>query len=182
MKRFLIVWLLLGCAMSTHAEPLGGDFTLTDQHGEAFSLAELRGRVVMLFFGYTSCPHVCPTSMAITAKVLESLGARADQAAVVFVSVDPKRDTPAVLGPYVERFHPEIVALTGAPDALERVEEQYKVNVRFENGGEGDRYMVDHTAHLFLIDRDGQVASIVPYGVPSSQVLTRVEALLDDGD
>ena len=94
------------------------NFTLTDQHGQPVSLKDFRGKIVMLFFGYTTCPDVCPVTLSVVNKARESLGADAKDVQVVMVSVDPQRDTPEVMGEYVARYDPSFIGLTGAPDKI----------------------------------------------------------------
>jgi cytochrome oxidase Cu insertion factor (SCO1/SenC/PrrC family) len=168
-------------ASAPEQDRLGGDFTLTDHHGNPFSLSSLRGKVVMLFFGYIYCPDVCPLTMAMAGQVLDSLGERSEQVVPLFVSLDPMRDKPDVLAPYVAHFHPRIVGLTGDPGKLKQVAEQYHVRHALHGDTRGEHYTLDHTAHLFLLNRGGRVAAIVPFGLSVEHLQEKVVGLLDDG-
>ena len=177
------VVLLLGLALLTAgagASRLGGDFTLTDQHGECFRLDQLRGKVVLLFFGYTYCPDICPTQLASIAAVLAALEERALQVQGVFVTVDPERDTPEVLNNYVRYFHEDLIGLTGTAAEIERVARQYRVRYSKYERDDG-HYTMDHSAQLYVIDREGTLTSTIPYGFPAEHVLNVVDDLLNTG-
>ncbi|WP_456446658.1 SCO family protein [Thiolapillus sp.] len=155
----------------------GGDFSLTDQHGKPFQLQQLRGKVVLLFFGYTSCPDVCPTELAGISRVLKLLKADAAKVQGVFVSVDPGRDSPKVLAEYVRYFDESLIGLTGSPSEIETVAKQYQVSYsKHPNPGGG--YAMDHTANLYVIDPNGKLFAIVPYGFPPEHVVDVVKEIL----
>ncbi len=160
------------------AQGVGGDFSLTDQHGRPFALHDLRGRVVLLSFGYTYCPDICPLTLSLSAQVIKALGERGRDVVPVFVSLDPKRDSPEVLAPYVRYFHPDMIGLTGSMEQLEKVAGQYQARFAFHGDRQGDRYTLDHSASLYVIDRSGALSAIVPYGLPAQYILERVEPLL----
>jgi cytochrome c peroxidase len=107
---------------------VGGDFTLTDHHGKSFNLTQLRGKIVLIFFGYTHCPDVCPTELARMAQLLKQLGDDADKVQGLFISVDPERDTPAILSQYVPYFHTSLIGLTGSQDQVQAVADAYRTN------------------------------------------------------
>jgi cytochrome oxidase Cu insertion factor (SCO1/SenC/PrrC family) len=159
-------------------QPLGGDFTLTDTDGRPFSLSTARGKVVLLSFGYTYCPDVCPLTLTIVSQVMKSLGRRASDVVPIFVSVDPKRDTPKVLAKYVRYFDPRIIALTGDVHQLKAVAARFGVQFAYHGALASDRYTVDHTASLYIIDTNGKLAAIVPFGLPAKHIQRQVEALL----
>lgn len=159
------------------SKPLGGDFTLTDHNGQEFSLAQLRGKVVLLFFGYTSCPDVCPKELADLAMVFSRLGDEADKAQGLFVTVDPERDTQEVLKEYVSYFSSNIIGLSGAAEEIDIVTRQYHTSYRL-NKQQGKFYSVDHAANLYVIDPDGRLHTIVPYGFPAQHVLGIVSNLI----
>jgi len=178
------VVLLLGLLLLTAgsgASQLGGDFTLTDQHGERFQLDQLRGKVVLLFFGYTYCPDICPTELASIAAVFDALEERALQVQGLFVTVDPERDTPEVLNNYVRYFHEDLIGLTGTAAEIERVALQHRVRYSKHELDDGN-YTIDHSAQLYVIDREGTLTSAVPYGLVAEHVLNVVDDLLRTGD
>jgi protein SCO1/2 len=176
----LIAWAAALGAVETGAtsQTVGGDFSLTDHHGRPFSLKDLRGKVVLLSFGYTYCPDVCPLTLSLCAQVIEALGERGRDVIPVFISLDPRRDTPEVLASYVRYFHPAMVGLTGTPEQLSEVAARYKARFAFQGDPQGADYTLDHTASLYLLDRSGTLAAILPYGLPSEHILNQVEALL----
>ena len=135
----------------------GRDFALTDPAGQPRTLADYRGKAVAVFFGYTQCPDVCPTTLAALAEATRSLGADADKVQVVFVTVDPDRDTAALLGQYVPAFDPRFVGLRGDAAATERVAREFKVIYQKVPGTTPDRYTMDHSAGIFLFDRAGRL-------------------------
>ena len=135
----------------------GRDFALTDPAGQPRTLADYRGKAVVVFFGYTQCPDVCPTTLAALAEATRSLGADADKVQVVFITVDPDRDTAALLAQYVPAFDPRFVGLRGDAAATERVAREFKVIYQKVPGTTPDRYTMDHSAGIFLFDRAGRL-------------------------
>ncbi|MET0052770.1 MAG: SCO family protein [Candidatus Thiodiazotropha sp.] len=178
-KRLLVMLLALVCLSAVEAKPeqLGGDFTLTDQFGKPFELTQLRGKLVLLFFGYTYCPDICPTELSNLAAVLDGLGDRAAQVQGVFVSLDPERDTPQVLQDYTRYFNPNLLGLTGSPEQVKHVAQQYRVQYQRHEKPDG-RYSLDHSADLYVIDPEGKLTAVVPYGLPPEHVLALVRDLL----
>jgi len=190
--RFLVAGLLLaGLVACGPAKPptlpfkgtditgvdFGGNFTLTDQNGKPRSLADYKGKVVALFFGYTHCPDVCPTTMFDFANTMKQLGNRANEVQVLFVTVDPERDTPAVLAGYVPHFDPRFVGLTGTPAEVSKVTEQFKV-VAQKQPSQGGGYTVDHSAGSYLFDRAGLLRAYEPYGTSVGQLANDIQLLL----
>lgn len=176
--RLVLAVLLMAAGVAGNAAAPGGDFTLTRADGRPFSLRELRGRVVVLSFGYTSCPDVCPTTLANVSALMRSLGPRSGEVVPLFISVDPRRDTPKRLGEYLAWFHPAIIGLTGSEAQLRRIAKQYGTFFTYQGDTEAGDYEVNHSGSLYLIDRDGKLARIVPYGMPPSQLVESVEALI----
>lgn len=164
--RQLIGMTLLISAISGGAFGLGGDFTLTADDGSSYSLADSRGQLVVLSFGYTYCPDVCPTALAVIGNALNSLGEDAEKVDALFVSLDPDRDTPEHLRVYTRFFHSRLRGLTGAPEQLHDVAERYRVRYQFVGKGEIERYTMDHSASLYLIDTQGELLRILPHGLP----------------
>ncbi|WP_083300998.1 SCO family protein [Jeongeupia sp. USM3] len=156
----------------------GGDFTLTAQDGKPRKLSDFHGKAVALFFGYTQCPDVCPTTMVELKDVMKQLGADADKVQVLFVSVDPLRDTTAVLSQYVPAFDPRFIGLTGSRADVDKVAEQYKVIVQQQ--GSGANYTVDHSAGTYLIDKQGKLRVLVNYGAGSAVLAHDLRALVQE--
>ena len=182
----LLALVVLGVALFWHPEmperPIpraaiaaGGDFTLQSAAGPV-SLKDYRGKLVLVYFGYTFCPDVCPTSLAATAEGLklltpEELG----KVAMIFVSVDPKRDTPERLKEYAEFFHPAIVGATGTPEVIAEIAKRYGVfyaeqKVATAGGG----YVVDHSSDTFVIAPDGQLVAKIAHATPPDQVVVAI--------
>ncbi|WP_148714850.1 SCO family protein [Chitinolyticbacter meiyuanensis] len=153
----------------------GGDFQLVDHTGKARLLSDYRGKVIALFFGYTHCPDVCPTTMAELSAAMKQLGDKAGEVQVLFVSVDPKRDTPALLSQYVPAFNKRFVGLTGTEAQVSAVAKQYKVV--YQRQDQADSYTVDHTAGTYLLDRKGRLRVLENYGA-GPDVLAHDLALL----
>ncbi len=157
------------------APPRGGDFTLASARGPV-SLKDFRGRAVLLFFGYTSCPDVCPTSLAAVGQALSGLsGAEQERVRALFVSVDPARDTPAGLADYVAFFHPNIVGLTGNPAELAELAARYGAVFTAQPADREGRYAVDHSAFVYVMGPDGRIAATLAYplSVPALQAEIR---------
>jgi protein SCO1/2 len=157
----------------------GGDFTLTNQHGQPFQLTQLRGKVVLLFFGYTFCPDMCPMTMAHITEVMTRLGDDRREVAPVFVSLDPQRDTPASIQAYVTHFSPDLTGLTGSPADIARVAAQYHVSYT-TIGNDSKDYLINHTTAIFLIDRQGALRNYVAYNEPTDRLVAAVRALLQE--
>jgi protein SCO1/2 len=167
---------LIGTDLS--ATTLGGDFSLSDQHGVRRSLPDFRGKVVALFFGYTHCPDFCPTTLLEYSSVIKKLGSQADKLQVVFITVDPQRDTTSVLASYMPHFDPGFIGLSGSTADVARVMQSYKVvaqKVALPGGG----YSVDHSAGSYLLDREGRARVYEPYGTPVSSLVHDIRQLLD---
>jgi len=133
----------------------GKDFALTDHTGKARTLADFRGKAVVMFFGYTRCPDVCPTTLAELKAVKDQLGEDGKRLQVLFVTVDPERDTPAVLKDYLASFDPRIIGVTGDADAIAAAEKSYRVYAK-KVPTDGGGYTMDHTAIVYLMNKDGR--------------------------
>ncbi len=159
-------------------EGLGGDFTLMRGNNRPFGLQDLRGKVVILAFGFTHCPDVCPTGLATYADVLKQLGQQAQDVAVVFVSVDPQRDTPELTDKYVRLFHEDFIGLSAKSEQdIEAVKQLYRIQAVKVPLKEGD-YTVDHTAGTYLLNRNGQAIVFEPYGKTATEIADDVKILL----
>lgn len=148
---------LLGGTSPTGLPQIGGPFTLTRDNSQAVTDRDFRGRYLLIYFGYTSCPDICPTTLSSIADAIDILGARAERLRALFITVDPNHDTPAVLRAYVRSFSPRIIGLTGTPAEIHAVEREYRVSSSIHKTGPGaNNYIVDHTAVLFLVGPDGR--------------------------
>jgi protein SCO1/2 len=134
---------------------VGGPFRLTDQNGRAVTEADFRGKTLLVFFGFTHCPDICPTTLFEISETLRRLGPDADKAAALFVTVDPERDTPAKLKDYISSFHPRIFGLTGTRAEVDAVLKEYRVYAK-KVPLEGGDYTMDHSAVVYLMDKRGR--------------------------
>jgi protein SCO1/2 len=154
----LAVILMLTGRVPTPSGPapsaIGGPFTLADQEGRTVTDADLKGKPFLVFFGFTHCPDVCPTALFDVSEVLRQLGPDADRARALFVTVDPERDTPEKLKEYLSSFDPHLRALTGTPEQVERMLKAYRVYAK--KIPQGDSYTMDHTALVYLMDKQGR--------------------------
>ena len=158
--------------------PVGGPFTLTDQGGARRNLSDFRGKLVLLYFGFTYCPDVCPTDLMAMGNLIRSLGPAGDQVQPVFVTLDPARDRPEMLRAYVASFHPRFVALTGTEDEIRRVATSYKVYFEKVKPPGVGTYLIDHTAYVFLLDREGRFITLFPPGTPQERMAVMVREQL----
>jgi protein SCO1 len=159
--------------------PAAPEFELTRSDGTSFRLSEMRGNVVLLFFGYTSCPDVCPTTMAGLKLAVSELDPKeADQVKVLFVTVDPKRDTPERVQTYVGRFNPAFIGLSGTEAELDKVWQAYGVYRLDVPGTAADNYSVDHTARITMIDRDGNMRVSFGFDAPVEDMVHDLQLLL----
>jgi protein SCO1/2 len=155
------------------------DFELTRADGGQVRLSDLRGKIVILFFGFTSCPDVCPATLGEAKLILQGLGEDEGQVAYLFVTVDPERDTPEVLQKYVSLFHPSITGLSGSLDDLAQVWEDYGIFVeKTPLEGSAQDYTVAHTARVFVIDASGRLRLSYSFGTPYRDILQDVQHLL----
>jgi protein SCO1/2 len=139
---------------------IGGPFTLTASSGKPFSSAQLNGKPAAVFFGFTHCPDVCPTTLARLTKLRRELGKGDDALSIVFISVDPERDTPAEVDTYMKLYDTPVIGLTGTPAQIDQVKKQYGIFSR-KVSQPGGGYSVDHTATVILLDRNGQFSSTI---------------------
>lgn len=160
---------------------LGGDFILHSSQGE-FSLEQFRGKVVLLYFGYTKCPDVCPTSLSLLAQTLNQLNAEELKSVQgVFISVDPKRDSVQVLDNYVSYFHPNLLGVTGSASEIEEVAELYAVQYdEVELEGSAFGYAVNHSSATYLITQEGEVRFVFPHQTPSFVILEAIRYALTE--
>lgn len=153
----------------------------TNWNGDSFGLADHDGQVRVVFFGYTYCPDICPMALAKMKQLVAGLDARAEDVAVVFVSVDPNRDTVDKLSRYVPGFDPRFYGLHIEPNELDAIADDFGVTIRYgrpPDGGDGNRYLVDHTGTFFIVDRAGQLRLTFPPNATASEMLPDIEILL----
>ncbi len=168
---------------TTYGEPFppATDFTLTRENGDVFRLNAQQGNLVLIFFGYTSCPDVCPTTLAELNLALEELKPEyAAQVKVVFVTVDPERDTPERTQEYVDNFNPNFIGLSGTESELIPVWKGYGIFRAIVDGASAAGYLVDHTARVTLIDRNGNLRISFPYDAPVEDIVHDLKLMLDE--
>ncbi len=160
---------------STGKALVGGPFTMVNHKGETVTEKSFAGKYMLLFFGFTFCPDVCPTELQVMSAALDQLGSKADNITPILVSVDPARDTPQVLASYVENFHPRLVGLTGTPEQVAAMAKAYKVfYAKVENAERPQDYLMDHSSILFLMAPDGSFVKHFSY---STDVAALVEGI-----
>jgi len=159
----------------------GREFTLTDADGRTRTLADYRGKAVVVFFGYTQCPDVCPTTLAALAEAMKLLGPDADRVQVLFVTVDPDRDTPELLKAYVPAFDPRFVGLRGDAKALEAVAKEFRIVYQKTPGATPTTYTVDHSAGTFLYDPQGRLRVYIGHGQAPDAFVHDLRELLKAG-
>jgi protein SCO1/2 len=157
------------------------DFLLNDQHGQPFRLSDQEGRVVALFFGYTSCPDVCPATLALFKQVRESLGPAAEQARFVFITIDPARDTPEHILGHLSRIDPEIIGLTGSQEELEPVWAAYGVYRAEQPSQDAAGVLFDHSARVYVVDRRGDLRVSYTFGVTVDEITDDLRYLIGEG-
>jgi protein SCO1/2 len=154
----IMFWAMGGAGKVVQPAAIGGPFQLTDQNGKTVTEKSLKGKPTLIFFGYTHCPDVCPTSLFEISEVLRALGKDADKVNAVFISVDPERDTPSTMKDYLSSFDPHLEGLSGDPEETAKVIKSYRVYAKKVPGKDGD-YTMDHTALIYLMDREGRFVS-----------------------
>jgi len=158
----VMLWAMGGVRGVTAPAAIGGQFQLTDQSGAAVTEKDLQGKPTLIFFGFTHCPDVCPTSLFEISEVLRAMGKDADRVNAYFISVDPERDNAAAMKDYLSSFDPHLRGLTGDPASVQKVISEYRVYAKKVPLKDGD-YTMDHTALIYLMDRDGKFVS--PFNV-----------------
>lgn len=154
------------------------DFALPDHNGQMRTLADFKGKAVVVFFGFTQCPDVCPTTMAEMAAVMQQLGPLADRVQVLFITVDPERDRPELLAQYVPAFDPRFLGLVGDKEATDKVVKEFKVFYQKVAGTEPGSYTVDHTAGSYVFDPQGRIRLFVRHGQGADPIAHDLKLLL----
>lgn len=178
--RHYLGWFSNGGEPPVPAVAVGGPFALVDQDGRPRTDADFRGRLMLVYFGFTYCPDVCPTSLTTVGQALDQLGADADKIAPVFITVDPDRDTPEQLKEYVRHFHPRMTGLTGTKEQIAAAAKAYRVyyaKVR-QQGAPEDEYTMDHTSITYLMGPDGKFLAHFSHGTESDAMAARIRRSL----
>jgi len=175
---FAFIWLFLlsdyraDLAQADDEPPFFADFELTDHRGMVQTEEDFKGRWMLVFFGFTNCPDVCPTTLSEVAAVMEGLGDEAALVQPVFITIDPERDTPTVLAGYVPLFDAGIIGLTGTPKQIAATSDTFPIFFeRIEEATAPGGYTMGHTSHLFLFDTQAGFADSWPYGTPAEEIL-----------
>ncbi|PLC55872.1 SCO family protein [Pollutimonas nitritireducens] len=157
---------------------LGRDLDMIDDSGKPRTLADYKGKVAVVFFGFTQCPDVCPTAMAELSETMDLLGSDASKVQVLMVSVDPARDTPEVLSAYVKAFNPSFVGLTGTPEQLGKTAKSFKAYYAKSPGGTADQYGMDHASSFYILDQDGEARVLVSGNTSAKDIASDIRQLL----
>src|ERR1700675_3611962 len=158
---------------------IGGPFTLTDQTGKTVTDKDFSGRYMLVFFGFTHCPDICPAELQVIAQALDRLGDKASKVVPVFITLDPERDTPEAMADYVKSFGPNFIGLTGSPEAIAAAAKAYRVAYsKVENKESAGDYSVDHSALVYLMDPEGRYVTHFSYGLSADQMAEKLVKLL----
>jgi cytochrome oxidase Cu insertion factor (SCO1/SenC/PrrC family) len=169
-------------AVMWNREPIGGPFQLVDQSGKTRSERDFRGKLMLVYFGFTYCPDVCPTDLQAIGLAMDRLGADSESVQPLFVTVDPERDTPEHLADYVPMFHPRLIGLTGSPAAIGQAAAAYRVYyARIDFDKKRSDYTVDHSAFIYLMDRDGKYLGFFPPGTSAERMVEMIRPHLVQG-
>lgn len=155
-----------GTAVTSGKAAIGGPFTLTDHTGKRVTEKDFAGRLLLVYFGFTNCPDICPSGLQVISAALDKLGPQSEKVTPVFISVDPERDSVSVLGEYVKSFHPRIVGLTGSAEDVRGAAKAFRVYYKkVEDEQNPTRYSVDHTSFMYLMDANGEFLQHFPHTV-----------------
>jgi protein SCO1 len=164
---------------SSGAALIGGPFSLVGADGKPVTDRNFRGRYMLIFFGFTHCPDICPAELQVIAQALEQLGDKAKKVVPIFITLDPERDTPEAMANYVKSFGPNFVGLTGSPEAIAAAAKAYRVAYsKVENKDSAGDYSVDHSALAYLMDPEGRYVTHFSYGLSTDQMAEKLEKLL----
>lgn len=153
------------------------DFTLTGANGDV-SLSDFRGKIVLIYFGYTFCPDICPGTLANVAQALRDMDTKAEDVQLIMVSLDPERDTPEKLAEYMGHFHPSFIGITGTKEQLDEVTALYGIFYQKAAGSDATSYLIDHTATLMVLDREGYMKLVFPFGVTAKDIADDLKYML----
>jgi protein SCO1 len=150
---------------------IGGPFALIDQNGKTVTDQDFRGRFMLVFFGFTHCPDICPAELQVMSQALEALGANAEDVVPIFITLDPERDTQEAVGAYVKNFGDRFVGLTGSPEAIAAAAKAYRVVYsKFQEDPASRDYSIDHSALVYLMGKDGEYLTHFSYGTPPDKM------------
>ncbi len=167
-------------AVMWNREPIGGAFSLKDQTGKTRTDADFRGQLLLVYFGFTYCPDICPTDLQAISLAMDQLGADAAKVQPLFVTLDPERDTVEHLAQYVPLFHPRLIGLTGSLSDVAKAADAYRVFYkRVKTGDKPDDYTLDHTAFVYLVDRDGKYLGFFPPGTDAPRLVEMIRPHLN---
>jgi protein SCO1/2 len=166
-------------AVMWNREPIGGAFALIDQRGVRRTDADFRDKLMLVYFGFTYCPDICPTDLQNIGLALDRLGPAGEAVQPLFVTLDPERDTAAHLADYVGLFHPRLIGLTGDGDAIRKAADAYKVFYARVPRNDGSDYTVDHSAFIYVMDRGGRYLGFFPPGTPPDRMADVIRPLVE---
>jgi protein SCO1/2 len=187
MKALLAVWIVVlvgfgGWVIYTWKDgpsPIGGPFALVDQNGRAFTNDMLKGKPTLIYFGYTFCPDACPTSLLLMQTAIDKLGPdAAKKVNLVFITIDPERDTQKLIKDYVENFGPTFIGLTGTPEQVAAAARAYRVYYQKVPGKDGAPYLMDHSSIVYLLDRNGRFVTHFTHEAKAEAIAAGVQRLL----
>jgi cytochrome oxidase Cu insertion factor (SCO1/SenC/PrrC family) len=158
---------------------VGGPFELIDHTGKTRTDADFRGKLLIVYFGYTTCPDICPTDLMQIGLAVDKLGTAGEDVQPLFISIDPDRDTASVLAQYVEMFHPRLIGLTGTPKKLRAVADSYKAYYAKFSPADGAIYLIDHTGFIYLMGRSGEYLGIFPPGTSADRMVEIIRLHLE---
>lgn len=157
---------------------IGGPFTLVDGEGTTRTDEDFRGKLMLIYFGFTYCPDVCPTELQAMGQALDQLGPKGDAVQPILISIDPERDTPEVIGQYVESFHPRMIGLTGSPEQVAAAAKAYRVYYRKATVEGASEYLMDHSSIVYLMDRQGKFLTHFSHGTSPEDMAKGIEKFL----
>ena len=165
----------LGRTVTTGSIAVGGPFRLTDQENKPRASSDFHGKYMLIYFGYSNCPDVCPTTLAVMAQALDKIGADANRIVPVFITIDPEHDTPSILKQYMAAFGPRFVGLTGSPSQIAAVEKEYRVYAK-KQPLPGGKYGMDHSSVIYLMGPDGRLVSFYDELIPAADLAKDLKA------
>jgi protein SCO1/2 len=181
----LLLLLLAACSEPAHfystditGSAIGTDFSLLDPAGKMRRLSDFKGKITVVFFGYTQCPDVCPTTLGALREVMVALGKQAEQVQVLFITLDPERDTAALLAQYVPAFYPTFLGLRGDPATIDATAKAFKVYYKKQPGPTADGYSIDHATGSYVYDPQGRLRLYVKYGDAPAHIVSDIQQLL----